>query len=232
LRQSLIDGDEEMTTATFGRKGVSPGMNRSGLSGRGDPSSLADSARAARPLPSMKSLLGEVGEQNAQSYSSSTTATNVSEIDMMRAIGSNWTKYRDLWQTMGSDKIAFGFSFSAFFLSGFWLLYRKMYGVFFATFALSVVANFAMPDGGAISSMVNFLIAAGLGAFGKSLVVARNRDMILRIDRLRLPPYDRDRRIEKAGGTSILAPLLFLGLVIVMGAVIGVAAAAKVHQLG
>lgn len=162
------------------------------------------------------------------SYPASTHAA--SEVEMMRFIGANWPKYRDLWLAMRNDGgPRIGWSWAALLLGNFWLLYRKQYAIAFSLFAINIALAFTGFDG--FGTLLSLAVCGVLGVMGKSIVVMRGMSTIAHIKALQLPADVETRRIEKAGGTSFAGPVILI-LLIFFGAVLlaGLNQAAKASK--
>lgn len=194
-------------TATFGRRNAptaqrvlpAPAAARTTSPGRDIPLTYAD------PVTASAGVFG------------------VEETDMMRYIGANWPKYRDLWQeTKGGSELKVSFSLAAFFLTTFWMLYRKLYAMAFATIGAMIAINFVAPK---YAWVVNLSICVAAGLYGKALVVQRGIKTVDRIKDMGLSGEAQARRIEKAGGTNWAAPISVLVVLFLIGAVAGAGAA-------
>lgn len=213
-----------MQQAGFGRRGRQEAPAPAPAFGR------QRAAEAAPSLPSMADLMrgasgGEDGAAPQGSAGGARAGGGAGEVDMMRAIGSNWPKYRDLWLTMRhSGGWAPSFSFGALFFGGVWLLYRRQWGWFFAVMILQIAISFVDLKSAWLSSLA---IQGALGIFGKSLVLRAAMNRVDGIRSMGLSADDTARRIEKSGGVSWAAPVLVGGVIFIGSILIGVAAGVK-----
>lgn len=207
---------------TFGKlKSSSPQRNFGAA-----PSAAVSTAAAhnAAPRATYASLLMDASpdQEVAAPYEH---RVGVAETDMLRAIGSNWEKFRPVWERMNGDpsspKMSFGFA--PFFLTSFWLLYRKQYGWFFVATAVNLGASFAVPS---VSTGMALASAVVCGLVGRSLVAGSAMRMVRNIRSQGFSEAEGSRRIEKAGGTNLWAPIL-LAVVMLVGAMIAAAASVK-----
>lgn len=173
---------------------------------------------------------GGAGSAIAAELSYPAPANAASEVEMMRFIGANWPKYRDMWLEMKHDATPrVGWSWAAFFLSDFWLFYRKQYAIAFCLLAIKIALAFMGFDG--LSKILSLAVCGALGTYGKSLIVRRGMSTIGHIKALQLPPDMEARRIEKAGGASFAGPVMFIVLLFVAGAILaGANHAAKLSK--
>ncbi|MEM1176741.1 MAG: DUF2628 domain-containing protein [Acidobacteriota bacterium] len=143
------------------------------------------------------------------------------EDDLRTFIGPRSDYYLDKWRPVlegSGEKI--GFNWAAFFLSGLWLTYRKMYRFAFIFAAIIIVESvleeifFVQVLGhetapAVVSNAVNALTAVVFGAFGNFWYLIHCRRKIHLAGALAPTPESRDASLQKAGGTSALGPLLF-----------------------
>jgi hypothetical protein len=182
---------------------------------------------AARPLPQTPLPEQPLKFSYAELAGSEGAGESVAagEMEMMRYIGANWPKYRDLWHEMrGGSELKLSFSFPAFFLTVFWMLYRKLYAQAFAVIGLGFAFSFVAPKR---VWLFNIATSAAFGFFGKSLVVQRAMKTVVNIKNMGLSNGEAALRIEKAGGTNLFAPIAMSIVFFVFGLIAGAAVVAK-----
>jgi hypothetical protein len=200
----------QQQSVSFGRRGV--------------PAPRAYTPTSAAPsLPSQQPLKFSYAELAGSESSGAGLISG--EMEMMRYIGANWPKYRNLWHDMkGGSEFKISFSFAAFFLTFFWLLYRKLYAQAFAVFGLGAAFGFVAPKQ---VWLFNLAASAAFGLYGKSLVVQRAMKTVSNIKSMGLSNGEAALRIEKAGGTNLFAPLAMVVAVFILGFFVGIVGAAK-----
>jgi hypothetical protein len=125
------------------------------------------------------------------------------EADMMRYIGPNWPRYRDLW-LMKRGAFAPSRSYAAAAFTSLWLLYRKRYALGLLVMAMQIGCAYAAPR---FAIVADLAWATFLGRYGKSIVVRDGFAAIARIRSEAGPDGDARARISGAGGTSLIAPI-------------------------
>lgn len=155
------------------------------------------------------------------------------EAELITFVDSNANKYLKEWQSVLANNPAhrqfnlagMGFNWAAFFLSGFWLPYRKMYVgsvIFFSIiFVESVleelffVGILGQQNPPAILSHLIFLpISLIFGLFGNSWYLSHTLKAVSSIKSKKLPEDKHLMALKKNGGTNLLAafgmPLAFI----------------------
>jgi hypothetical protein len=128
------------------------------------------------------------------------------EADMRRFIGANWAGYRHLYFAMkDAPGLAPSPSLAAAAFSSLWLLYRKRYALGLMVLALQFGGGYAAPDWGAL---IDLAAAFVFGRYGKAMVVRAGLAAVARIRGERDAPEEARQRIARAGGTTIVAPIL------------------------
>lgn len=216
----------QQQTVTFGRRGLAAARPAMTLPGAAPAAAVGDGL----------TLPGAVSLDYLLGHAESVPESAADETDMMRFIGANWPKYRELWRSMRlGGELRVSFSFAAFFFATLWLLYRKLYAYAFASFGLAFIAGFVAPKQGWIISLA---IHIACGLFGKSLVVQRAMETIRNIRAMGMGGEGTTLRIERAGGTNWIAPaalgsllFLFFFLVFSVGVAIGMKQAVEKGQM-
>lgn len=151
---------------------------------------------------------------------------NMVDDDLFQAyFGSKTEYYNGVLEKIKSKKIIV-FGVFPFLLSIFWMLYRKMYFyAFVLTIIISIVSEFAESiyisnfnnvNLTIITIVQNFSIAIIFGLFGNWLYIS---DAQRKINKLKTKYNNEDDLIEKVkqeGGTNWFAPLILLGLIILL----------------
>ncbi len=145
-------------------------------------------------------------ESDAEPAPPASSAARGEEADMRRYIGANWPDYRDLWLAMkDAPALAPSRCFAAAAFSALWLLYRKRYALALGVMALQFGGAYAAPDFGAL---IDLAIALFFGRYGKAMVVRDALGAIARIRGEHGAADDARLRIVRAGGTSLIAPIV------------------------
>jgi hypothetical protein len=119
---------------------------------------------------------------------------------MERFVGPDWADYQFLWRLMRSNGALIpSFSFVAFSFSFAWLFYRRLYLAGLAAMALQIEVTRHSSLGSILGGL---LLAAGVGFFGKALVLRKGMKII------RANRGETGARIASLGGTR-LAPAVF-----------------------
>jgi Protein of unknown function (DUF2628) len=159
-------------------------------------------------------------------------ARGLSEAEIRAFVGKNANYYVGKWPTADEEfGRARGFNWAAFFLSGLWLPFRKMYRTALIIFGL-IVAESALEEIAVTNNLlseqsralfdrvVTLIFWIVCGAFGNAWYLAHTRREITRIRALDLPDETYREALARRGGTSYLASLglfcLFLAVVFVV----------------
>jgi len=152
-------------------------------------------------------------------YTSNNSAQQLSIED--RYVGENYTYYRNAFEMIraGQNK----FNWGAFWLSGYWPFYRKLYKLGFIiwgiTFLITIIS--VLIDVEAISSL-GILLSIYLGVTG-------NKHYFNKIEKLKseseyYSEYDKEVHIKRNGGTSvakgILIPVGIYIMIVIVGTII------------
>ena len=117
-------------------------------------------------------------------------------------------------------------NWAAFFLSYFWLGYRRMYSLIFALLGINLLIIFTLCviDFELYNSLYD-LIAIGfwifLGLAGNKLYKRKAEKTIIHVSRLRLSEEDELTELEKRGGASGFGVLGAIGILIIFAFTVG-----------
>ena len=112
-------------------------------------------------------------------------------------------------------------NWSSFFLTFYWLLYRKLYGIAFGYLAIDIITSFLGP--------ASLILRIVLGFYGNNIYLKAAEKKIRGIRQLNnnISGEEYLMKIREQGGTNIIAPLAFIFvfiviilIIIVFGAVI------------
>ncbi len=151
---------------------------------------------------------------------------NMIDDDLFQAyFGTKAEYYNGVLEKIKANKIIV-FGVFPFLFSIFWMLYRKMYLYgFVLTIIISIVSEFAESiyisnynnvNHTTITIVQNLSIAIIFGLFGNWLYIS---DAQRKINKLKIKCNNENNLIEKIkkdGGTNWLAPLILLGLIILL----------------
>jgi hypothetical protein len=151
----------------------------------------------------------------------------VGEADMQLAIGPRWEKYRPLWQNLNAGLPAASFAWAGFFFGGMWLLYRKQYAAFFATFLAHLAIAYVTPGN---AKWLNLVIAGVIAVGGKWWITRSAALMVVRTRSLGLPETETKSRIGQQGGVSWFGPITVLVFAIGLGVAFGISRAMLHHH--
>jgi hypothetical protein len=151
--------------------------------------------------------------------------------DLRAFVGPNADYYLPKWlpRTPGS-RASSGFNWAAFFLSGFWLPYRKMYRLAFILYAIVLVESTleslvfvtmlgepAAPEW--VNHVITLLVAAVCGKYGNRWYLSHATKAISEVRAEGLESEDLWQRLSRRGGTNLAASLgmfaLFVAVLIV-----------------
>jgi Protein of unknown function (DUF2628) len=156
--------------------------------------------------------------------------TSLSEAEIRAFVGRNAKYYLRKWSApLGDFAQATGFNWAAFLLSGFWILYRRMYRV--ALIAFSIVAVPAVVTGipeaagladqgtikalNAVGNLCGFAFAIVCGNFGNAWYLAHTKRQIAQVRELGLAEEAYLRALARRGGTSFFGALGLFALFLV-----------------
>lgn len=134
--------------------------------------------------------------------------------EVSAAAGSNAEYYWSRWTPLMQGQNWTSFNWAAFFLTGFWLAYRKMYNlatVFFVILTLGVLADHLHPENKeTFASSCGWLIALVCGAGGNRWYWSHVNGLVNEARAENADEQQRNKRLSKAGGTSLLSAAAFL----------------------
>ena len=156
-------------------------------------------------------------------------ASDLSEAEIRAFVGRNAEFYLRKWSPArrGSGRPK-RWNFAAFFLSGLWVPYRKMYRVTLIILGILVAESLleeAAIAGGlasermvaSLNRLIGILFSIVCGTFGNAWYLAHAQREIGRIRALGLEDDAYHKALARRGGTSFLASLGFLFLFILAG---------------
>jgi hypothetical protein len=147
-------------------------------------------------------------------------------------VGSKADSYLSNWASMRRRSGSSGFNLAAFFLSGLWLPYRKMYkatGIFFGVIIVeSILEQVVFVDflnkpevPRALANIVGLVVAVVCGAYGNRWYLSHAKKIIAEVRLQGLDDESFLKELARRGGTSLLASLgvVFLFIVSTVGLV-------------
>jgi hypothetical protein len=162
--------------------------------------------------------------------------SKISDSEYRAFIGRNADYYLRKWGSgRFADRPSSGFNWAAFFFSGFWMAYRKMYR-FFAIFIGIVlgesiveqwlVARGVMTEQTSVSldRLGSLVVAIVFGAFANRWYYAHARTQILKVREFDLNDDDYQSALVRRGGTSLFVGLGLTLLILIVAVVCLVAA--------
>ncbi len=146
--------------------------------------------------------------------------------DLFQAyFGTKTEYYNGVLEKIKANKIIV-FGVFPFLLSIFWMLYRKMYlYAFVLTIIISIVSEFAESiyisnsnniNLTTITIVQNLSIAIIFGLFGNWLYISDAQRKINKLKNKYNNEHDLIEKIKQEGGTNWFAPLILLGLIILL----------------
>jgi len=156
--------------------------------------------------------------------------TSLSEAEIRAFVGRNAKYYLRKWSSpFGDFTTATGFNWAAFLLSGFWILYRRMYRVALIAFTIVAVpavgteipAAAGLADEGtiralnAVGNLCGFAFAIVCGIFGNAWYLAHTKRQIAQVRELGLTEEAYLRALARRGGTSFFGALGLFALFLV-----------------
>jgi hypothetical protein len=151
---------------------------------------------------------------------------NMADDDLFQAyFGTKTEYYNGVLEKIKANKIIV-FGVFPFLLSIFWMLYRKMYlYAFVLTIIISIVSEFAESiyisnsnniNLTTITIVQNLSIAIIFGLFGNWLYISDAQRKINKLKNKYNNEHDLIEKIKQEGGTNWFAPLILLGLIILL----------------
>ncbi|MEO7298559.1 MAG: DUF2628 domain-containing protein [Verrucomicrobiota bacterium] len=146
-------------------------------------------------------------------------ATPLTEEEITAFVGQNADHYFSRWTPLIQGQNWTSFNWAAFFLTGVWLLYRKMYKpalIFFGIIILESILEWSVfgdetPRG--LERLVGLTAAIVCGAYGNRWYLAHATKVIVQVRAQDLPGNAFMDAISKRGGTSVGAALGFFAAV-------------------
>jgi hypothetical protein len=159
------------------------------------------------------------------------------ELDLRVFVGPNADYYLRSWEpALRMHRVARGFNFWAFLFGVNWLLFRRMYRIAFAVYAILVADAFVealfcvgmagwdeLPRGPAL--VVGLIVALMCGAGANRWYLLHAQKVIAQVDALGLPTDERLKLLQCRGGTR-------LGVAVTLGALLGLVGVVLTTCLG
>lgn len=130
-------------------------------------------------------------------------ASSLNEREIKAFVGKNSNYYINKWSLLASSPKKVNWNFAAFFLSIFWVGYRKMYtllltilGIFIVLDIFQALLNIDM------DSALGYALSGAVGAAGNSLYLKHMNKKIAKIKAKYLFGDDYYNELTKAGGPS------------------------------
>jgi hypothetical protein len=142
---------------------------------------------------------------------------NATEQEIALFVGRNADKYLSKWQeTLEDNTKSPRFNWAAFFFSGFWLAYRKMYKATFILFGIILVESIleeiifvgilGHQDTPAIlTRIISIIVSAICGVLGNKWYLSHTLKAISTIKSQGLSETEYSQALTKTGGTNLLA---------------------------
>jgi hypothetical protein len=156
------------------------------------------------------------------------SGTELSEQEIRSFVGPKADYYLNRWASaLEGSRQGTGFNWAAFFLSGLWLPYRKMYLVTFIFYGIIVAESIledvvfmgilGQPEApAALSRLVGLIAAIVCGSLGNRWYLSHARAKISELCVQQMPQDEYLRALSKRGGTSLAASFGFFFLFIVV----------------
>lgn len=141
--------------------------------------------------------------------------------DLLRAfVGPGADYYLDVAQDF-RDGVRYRYHIPAFFLGVLWMLYRKMYAVFFITVLVLTLEQqlekLGFPQLEKIPAwnvLLNLITASVIGFLANRWYLSHALDKIAEVQALNLPDEQTLAELRRRGGTSWLGPTALLALIV------------------
>ncbi|MCM0647999.1 DUF2628 domain-containing protein [Clostridium swellfunianum] len=131
-------------------------------------------------------------------------------------VGKNADYYINKWSILKSSPKRINWNFAAFFLSIFWLGYRKMYNTLLIILGIFIVTDIVQVSIGIdINNAIGYAISGALGVMGNSYYLNHMKKKIFKIKNYSSTEGEYYDMLEKAGGTSWLGVLISIAAVVV-----------------
>jgi hypothetical protein len=156
--------------------------------------------------------------------------SNLTDQEVGAFVGRNVDYYLKKWRSVlegtGNAGNATGFNWAAFFLSGLWLPYRKMYraaAIFFGVILLETLLEEIVYVGflgkpevpGALGRFVSLIAGLVCGGFANAWYLSHTQEAITELRSQGLPEDAYLQALAKRGGTNMAASLGFMIIFIV-----------------
>ncbi len=175
---------------------------------------LADNNVCSKCGIQQKQDVLKIHNQNEGQITDNGNAENDFDTDVNKFIGKKHPYYKTKWEKAKDNKPTW--NFAAFFLSIFWLGYRKMY-----THIAIIIAFFFLIDFivyilniNSIDNAISMAIAVTLGMYGNYFYLIKARKKVAVIREQGLTSEDKNFEIHKKGGTSWLG--VFIALIFLL----------------
>ena len=150
--------------------------------------------------------LGKVNTDKIEQINSNNFSTNldIDKNDLEKFILKNTDYYISKFEEIKITGNKISWNWSAFFLTGYWMLYRKMYiETLIMTLATMLLGSIPV-----IGFLVPISVYIGLGMYGNTLYFNHVNKKMLEISRF--DSSMKDSLIVKKGGTNLALPLILL----------------------
>lgn len=154
-----------------------------------------------------------IKEENVIDYNKVFDAITKEEIEAFIGKKSN-SYYLDKWVNLKLSNKYVSWNWWAFFLSSYWLLYRKMYLWGFIT----IVINFVSIGGVVIGETIipPLVLSIILGLFGNSIYYNHAKEKIYKVKKKDLPKENELKAIKKRGGINLAIALIMFILTLLL----------------
>lgn len=167
-----------------------------------------------------------------QNYYAQKNTLDVSINEFATFVGPKNTEYyMDKFQKYEVNQSFASWNWAAFFLTIYWLLYRKMYKVAAIVFATNLAMTFILSI---FAPIVSLAIMIGLGVYGNLLYTKDSIKKITNIKRFssNLSESEYSNRLMFNGGTSLTAIFIFAGITIVIILIVVIILGTMLSALG
>jgi hypothetical protein len=146
--------------------------------------------------------------------------TTLTQDEVKAFVGKNVDYYWSRWRPLIQGENWTAFNWAAFFFSGWWLAYRKMYAAALLFFAIMIPAMILPPQGAgesieALQRALGLIVALVCGGYANRWYWSHAAETIGRI-RVQAPPDKVIDAIAKRGGTSVGAALGFFAIFVAL----------------
>ncbi len=153
-------------------------------------------------------------KQNIEYEKSNNTLNNVnsnpksysSTDDIMKFVSQNIYFYQEKFNLINKTGKKITWNWAAFFLSIYWMLYRKMYLQTGGIFLLSIILTCIPYVGYLLSLSLGIIICIILGMYGNYMYLNHIERKLKEIDYLN--NYERDAVISRKGGVNLVLPIV------------------------